>query len=402
MNATGALAIHYVASVRIPSERANAYQILVQCDALAAAGHHVTLVAPKRANSFALRDADIAAHYGLRAAPRLVRLFTLDWIDAVPPRFQRVPFLIQSATFAFSVKRWLARHPADVVYTRDQYSLALLARSGVPLVYEAHDLPRNPTARRALVRALGASLGIIAITHGLADDLAELGVERSRIEVLPDGFDPRRFAAMPTRADARSRLGIAQDARLVVYAGQFFAWKGVDTLVDAAARAPSLSVLLVGGRPDDRARIEARVRSTGAAHVRLHPPVEPSMVPQFLAAADVLVIPNSAKEPISARYTSPLKLFEALAAGRAVVASDLPSLREVLHEDNAVLVRPDDPEALARGLERAMQDVEGSSRRAERGRQDVQQWTWDARAVAIAAHARRWLAASRDTRGVGR
>lgn len=402
MNATPALAIHYVASVRIPSERANAYQILVQCDALAAAGHRVTLVVPRRANSFPLRDAEIAAYYGLRAAPQLVRLFTIDWIDAVPTRFQRVPFLIQSATFACSVKRWLARHPADLVYTRDQFSLALLARSGVPLVYEAHDLPQRPAARRELVRALGSSLGVVAITQGLADDLAALGVDRSRIEVLPDGFDPRRFADMPEKAAARANLGITADARLVVYAGQFFAWKGVDTLVDAAARAPRLTVLLVGGRPEDRARIEARVRASGASNVVLHPPVEPARVPTYLAAADVLAIPNSAKEPISARYTSPLKLFEALAAGRAIVASDLPSLREVLHDDNAVLVAPDDAAALARGLERAIDDADGSARRVARGRADVQRRTWDARAAAIVEHARRWSAATATRRGAGR
>lgn len=399
MNATRALTIHYVASVRIPSERANAYQILVQCDALTAAGHHVTLVAPKRANSFTLPDAEMATHYGLRTAPNLERLFTIDWIDKVAPRFQRVPFLIQSATFAWSVRRWLARHPADVVYTRDQYSLALLARGGAPLIYEAHDLPQRPAARRELGRALRASLGVIAITRGLADDLVALGVERSRIEVLPDGFDPRRFATMPTRQAARERLGIDPAARVVVYAGQFFAWKGVDTLVDAAARAPALTVVLVGGRPDDRARIEARVRSVGATNVALHPPVEPARVPLYLAAADVIVIPNSAKEPISARYTSPLKLFEALAAGRAVVASDLPSLREVLHGDNAVLVPPDDADALARGLERAASDVEGSRRRVARGSADVAVHTWDARAAAIAAHARRWL---ETAVGVGR
>src|SRR5262249_13241169 len=70
--------------------------------------------------------------------------------------------------------------------------------------------------------------------------------------------------------------------------------------------------------------------------------------PRWLAAAAVLVLPNSRAEPISARYTSPLKLFEYMAAGRPIVASDLPSLREVLTGGrNAVLVPPDDPGALA-------------------------------------------------------
>src|SRR5688572_9990854 len=115
------MTLRYVANVRLPSERANAYQILAQVDALVAAGQPVEILAPRRANRFELADADIPAHFGLRRAPTITRLASLDLIEAVPPRFQRLPFVLQSLSFARSVRRRLARLPRGVVYSRDAW-----------------------------------------------------------------------------------------------------------------------------------------------------------------------------------------------------------------------------------------------------------------------------------------
>jgi len=107
-----------------------------------------------------------------------------------------------------------------------------------------------------------------------------------------------------------------------------------------------------------------------------------------LFAADALVLPNSAKAKISSHYTSPLKLFEYMASRRPIVASDLPSLREVLRDgENAVLVKPDNPRALAEGIERALSDAELAARIGRQAREDVEQYTWEKRAVNITTFA---------------
>lgn len=391
------LQIRYVANVRLPSERANSYQIFAQCDAFRALGAEVTVVAPRRRNTFGLGDAEVARHYGLRAAPSIVRLATLDLIDRVPTRLQRLPFVLQSATFAFAVRRHLARARGAVVYSRDPWSLALLARgSAPPLFFEAHDLPVRAAARRRLAAALQRAHGVVAITRGLAEDVLALGVPEARILVAPDGYDPARFRDLPEQGAARRSLGLDPARPLAVYTGHLFPWKGADVLVEAAARSRAFDAVLVGGRPADRARVAARIAALGARNVRLLEPVEPLAVPPYLAAADVLVLPNSATERISARYTSPLKLFEYLAVGRAIVASDLPSLREVLEDGgNAVLVQPDDAAALAAGVERCLRDRELAARIAARAAADAQRYTWDARAESILEFVRRRLAEDR-------
>lgn len=379
--------ILYVANVRLPSERANAAQILQQCDALLARGADVTILAPKRLNRFPLPDAEVPAYFGLRRAPPIERRFSLDVIDGVPARLQRLPFLVQSATFALAVRRRLAREREGVVYSRDPWTVALLARRGapdLPLFYEVHDLPQHPARRAQLLAALRRCRGVVAITRGLMDDVVAGGVAADSVRVLPDGYAPARFVGVPGREEARRRLALPLDRPLAVYTGHLFPWKGAHVLVEAAARDPSFDAVLVGGRPDDRRRIEALVAERRAENVRLVPPVPPGEVPAWLAAADVLVLPNSGAETISARYTSPLKLFEYLAAARPIVASDLPSLREVLtHDRNAILAAPDDPDALAAGIRAALADPPRSGRLAAAARADADRYTWDARADGI-------------------
>jgi glycosyltransferase involved in cell wall biosynthesis len=99
-----------------------------------------------------------------------------------------------------------------------------------------------------------------------------------------------------------------------------------------------------------------------------------------MAAADVLLLPNTARHASSARYTSPLKLFAYMTSGKPIVASDLPSLRDILNEQNAVLVAADDAQALAEGVVRALSI---GSRLAEQARHDVEPFTWDNRATRV-------------------
>ena len=112
--------------------------------------------------------------------------------------------------------------------------------------------------------------------------------------------------------------------------------------------------------------------------------VAPSEVPTWLAAADIAVLPNSGTSVIGSRYTSPLKLYEYLAAGCPIVASDVPAVREVVTDgETAVLVRPDDPEALGDGIAGLLAVPVLAQRIGALGRLWVQGSTWDARATAI-------------------
>jgi glycosyltransferase involved in cell wall biosynthesis len=358
------------ADTRFPIERANGLQTMATCQALASHGHEVTLVvrpdttAPPR---------DPFSFYGLPRAGRLR-------IDTIPRssgrRASRIRFLLSA------LKRATER-PGATVWTRDlglaAFLLQLPAARRPRVVYESHgvapivseELPRllgNPDlapSRRKLERLDAREQRVwrrapayVTITRALADDLAQRYGPRPNVFVVPDGasLDEAAQDRQPSEVEPNA----ADRAHAVAgYAGHLYPWKGVDVLVRAIALAPALHGLIVGGHPaeQDRGRVDALVAELGLAdRVQITGLVPFRDVRTRLRRATILVLPNSASA-ISERYTSPLKLFEYLALGRPIVASNLPAIREVLtHERTALLVPPDDPPALARALERLAAD----------------------------------------------
>ena len=387
----------YLANVRVPSEKAHVYQIFQMLDAFAAAGVEAELVYPARANLAGIERADPVTLYGLRRRPRwralpsldLVRLVTIDRPALNRPPLPALAFGLQSASYAALAAARVARRAPPVVYSRDWPVLAAVAALPPwrrrPLVWEAHDLPQTAASRLAVRRLLPRLLGIVAISGGLRDELQALGVPAERLLVAPDAVDPARFGGLPDRETARRRLGLPAGGRVVAYTGHLYPWKGAHTLARAARHLPpDVLVCIVGGTPADVTDFGAFLEQEGLTGVRRVGYVPPGDVPLWLAAADALALPNSGREAISARYTSPLKLFEYMAAGRPIVASDLPSLREVLTDGvDARLVPPDSPEALAAGLVEVLDDPALAARLAAAAAAAVAGRTWDARAGAV-------------------
>jgi glycosyltransferase involved in cell wall biosynthesis len=304
-------------------------------------------------------------------------------------------FGLQSLTFAAAAAAYVRKLAPPAVYSRDWPVLAAVAGVGAfvgrrgggpwPLFWEAHDLPQGRVARLALRRLLPLLRGVIPISDGLREELSALGLPPDALLVAPDAVDLDRFASLPTRSAARGALGLPLEARIVVYTGHLYRWKGAHTLALASRHLPpDVTVYVVGGTPADVTAFRAFVAEEALENVRVVGYVPPVEVPVWLVAADALALPNSAAEAISARYTSPLKLFEYMAAGRPIVASDLPSLKEVLADGvNARLVRPDDPVALAAGLAAVLADPAAGAALAEQATRDVAGRTWHARAAAV-------------------
>lgn len=386
-----------VANARLPSQRAQSLQVVQTSAAFARMGPDlaVELWHARRHPTPALPPGvDLFDYYGAAPGPRpLVRaLPCIDWIDRVPRSLQFVPARLQEWSFSRSAAR-AALGTQAVVYSRELEAARFLtqrigsARAFRGRVYwEVHRVPEGRLRGRWLLETLPRLHGLIAISGGVAEDLLELGVAPDRLCVEHDGFEAARFANLPSRAEARARLQVPADQPLVVYTGSLLEWKGVDVLVEAMAALPE-ALLLVAGGPDGEA-LRLKARAAALPNVRVHGFVEPQKVTDYLAAADVGVVPNRSHPAISARYTSPLKVFEAMAAGLPLVASDLPSLREILrHGHDAWLVEPDDPAALAAGLKRVLADPNLRTAMADRGRARSVEHTWDARAQRLL----RWM-----------
>jgi glycosyltransferase involved in cell wall biosynthesis len=267
----------------------------------------------------------------------------------------------------------------------------------VPLIYEAHTVAAVFAEEQArLYGADGAASksklarldarerrvcrdahGVVAITDALLQALESRHGKIDRSCVIPDGS---RVAAEPPAFEG------PHSPPSVYYVGQLYPWKGVDVLVEAMRYVPGAELTIVGGLPPepDLDRLKAlAARLFLGDRVRFRGFVPPPELPAERAKADLFVIPLL--DSTTARlFTSPLKLFEAMASGRPVVASDLPSIREVLtHEKNALLVSPGDARALAGAIERLLRDRDLSLRLAARAFEDVKAYSWDRRSEAI-------------------
>jgi glycosyltransferase involved in cell wall biosynthesis len=384
--------ITYFTDIRFPLERANGVQTMETCHALARRGHQVRLVVRPDSASPAR---DPFAYYGLDPVPELA----IDRVRVAGP-----PLVRRMAYVAASVGRAVRPSRTDVLLTRDLSIAALLlrlpARAQPPIVYESHgfspavseDLPQMlshaaaPTAakRRRLHarehRVWARADGYITITATLARELEGRFGPRPGLAVVPDGT---RVADVPDAGLRRDATG----GRVVGYAGHLYPWKGPDVLIAALERLPGVRALVIGGLAGepDLGRLRALADRTVPGRVEFAGQVDPPRVAALLRQADVLALPNTPGR-VSAAYTSPLKLFEYLASGRPIVASDLPALREVLRPDeNAVLVEAGDAGALAAGVARVLGDAKFAARLAARARDDVRDWTWDKRAERIEA-----------------
>jgi glycosyltransferase involved in cell wall biosynthesis len=372
----------YIANARIPTEKAHGLQIMKMCEAFGLAGVDLTLVLPGRTNTKELNAVNPFEYYQVGNNFKIKTLNSFDPVFLIGRR-SGLYIKFQTLFFIFSLfvqLLFLKNKSEYIFYVRDEQLLPLLHLFSDRVVWEAHDLPQNRKLRLSWWRRC---YRMVAISRGLKKVLVDLGLPAEKILVAPDAVDLAEFA-LPnlTLEQARQQLSLSLTKKLIVYTGHLYPWKGAEVLVNASRflSADDL-IILVGGTDTDVARF--RKKSQHWSNVLIIGPKPHQEIPVYLKAADVLVLPNSAKSEISRTYTSPLKLFEYMAAGRPVVASDLPSLREVLNEKNCVFCQADNPESLAEAVDLVLKNKEHANQIAEQSFLDSKKYTWGNRAENI-------------------
>lgn len=394
MSEPSVLPLALIANARMPSQRAQSLQILQVAAAFARAGAATTLLHARRFPTPSLPPGvDLFEYYALGPGPRptVTAIPCTDWIDRVPTRMQYLPARLQELTFARNAAKQIqnANVQGRVLSREAESARSLLSGSKAhPNVYiEVHRVPGGKTRKRWLLEAAAGARGVIAISGGVRDDMVELGVPSADILVEHDGFEAGH-EPIAKRA-ARAKLGLDQDRKVVVYTGGLLDWKGVDLVVDAAAKLPDVHFVIAGGMDRDverlRERYQQNLQSGAPENVRLEGFVAPAEVRHYLAAADLGLVPNRSKPAISAKYTSPLKVFEAMEAGLPLVVSDLPSLRDILSDDEAGFFAADDGDALESAIRLALSKDERLSQMSERMKERSKNHSWDARAKRILA-----------------
>jgi glycosyltransferase involved in cell wall biosynthesis len=363
--------ILYVSLSYVPSRRASSVHVMRMCAAFARAGHRVRLVA-KRSHEPTAHNLDDFAFYGVEPS------FSLDKVVYPARRGGAI-------VFAGGLLDILLRHrrEVDLVYARDVLGAAIAVELRLPTVLELHEVPQHPLIRVLVRRLVGhrSLRGLVAISRALLEDLRAEGMvaRHGRTVVAHDAADPVPIVERD-RSFPGPRIG---------YIGNLYPGRGVELIFELAARSPNLEFEVIGGSIDDLKRWRSRPQPPNLHLLGFAPP-------SSLAAAyqrfDVVLMPYARQGVRAAqvgsdtsRWASPMKMFEYMASGIPIVASDLPVLQEVLrHEHNSLIAAAGDVTAWQRAIQRLLDDRPFAQRLAQQARADLEaSYTWDARARSI-------------------
>lgn len=361
----------YIANIRLPTEKAHGIQIMKMCEAFAGQGIDVKLLVPRRRNDL---YADPFEFY------KTEKIFKLTWIpclDFVNFDVAGIGFALSTLTFLIAAKLYLLFRSYDILYTREKLTGLFFRKT----IFELHSLPEKMSGIYKFL--LRRASRMIVLTSFTKAHLERAGFITERIAVMPDAVDIDEFNPDISKEEARMKLGLPVGKKIILYTGSFFLykWKGGDLLPAAAEfLSDDYLFLLVGGHPWE---IEKMNKSLKLKNTLLIPYVRHEVIPYYLKAADILVLPNRSGSAASEMYTSPLKLFEYMASGRPIIASDIPSLREILTEGEAVFFNPDDAKDLARAVSNIAGDEKMQEQLSRFAYSKVSQYTWNKRAGKI-------------------
>ena len=374
--------IVYITNQRMPTDKAHGIQIAKMCEAFTNLGVNVDLIAPFRISDV---KEDFFDYYSVKKSFRFKKIFSPDFY--LPGILDKAAFVVKNFISALVLAVYALFLKPDIIYSRDEPVVFLLSffMKSHKLVFEAHKFPRSRTFFYR--RFKKKNLKIVTISRGLESKFVELGFKPENIFVAPDGVDIEQFDIDGTKDEFRKKLDLPQDKKIILYAGHLFDWKGVDTLFSAAEYLDrDRLIVVVGGTEADLKKHKLKLNDHQFKNrIRMLGHKTHKLIPLFLKAADVLVLPNSGKEVVSRSFTSPLKLFEYMASKRPIVASDLLSIREILDENSAILVKPDDPASLAEGIEKALRDNVLGDKISHNAFEKIRRYSWSNRARDIFA-----------------
>ena len=359
----------YLAHTQIPSNVASSIHVMRMCHAFSNVGHDVTLLCPTAEDRNTKEDP--FEFYGVRANFKIQRLPSTN-------------SFVHRSMGTHRWVRWTTRmQPFDAIYARCQglhtFKLHKLRK---PFIIECHLLHQTPKFAQLLENP--NLQAIVTISKQLANDYQKhYGLAKQRILLARDGADDLK-PCVPRELPGRNgtRCG---------YVGNLYPGKGVELILPLARRCPHVDFHVFGGQPDEVEYWQKATGTTDPQNLFFHGAIPPHATDAARIACDILLAPY---QPVVqgrggdvdiARWMSPLKLFEYMAAGRTVVASDLPVLREFLNDGkNALLCPPTDVDAWETRINWAATHRRQASEIAQRAKQEFQtKYSWQSRAQRI-------------------
>ncbi|NKB61329.1 MAG: glycosyltransferase [Gammaproteobacteria bacterium] len=364
----------YVANCNLPNHFAHAVQIMKNAQAWHRNSEDFQFVSNLTLSNWCKANHDeINQFYGI-SDPFPMKFY--PFMDITGKSWS--PF---SETYYKKAAHYLKTWGAELVFTRTfvlpKYSLDF----DIPTLVETHGPPGNSKEKDELYERLSEDnfLGIVTISDTLRDMYIEYGLPADKVLVAPDGADLSMFSNPRSRKQAREFLNYPTDGKYVLYVGHLYGDRGIQNILDTAEFFPDVTFLFVGGHPGDVKNWREKLRLSGLKNAEFVGFVQNREVNNYLWMADLLLMPYSQSCP-TAKWMSPLKMFEYMASGRTIIASDLDAIKNVLnHGKDAWLVEADNSDSLKAGIDQLLRDEKLAEQLSSESHKRVQQYSWEAR-----------------------
>lgn len=380
--------IAMISSERFPHHNTNTQQVIKNINGLHQIGMDVELIIPGNIQSFFNPKyhlaKEISKYYNVSNDLKIKVLKTVPTSSLKLEKFFHS--LVATIAVVFSSKY-------DLVYSRNKFSVLIAFFLGKKVMFETYR--RLGDERPRIMKWAGKKaksdqfVGMVLHSNVAAESMLRAGFPKEKLLVLHNGVDNSDMLPILSKMEARQKLNLDLNAKYVVYTGNMQKNKCIESLVDIAAFLPNIIFLLVGGKLEDIERLTTYCAAKKVKNVVLVERLPINEVSPYLYAADALIIP-----PVSApmekfgRTVLPFKLFPYLAAGRPIVAPNLADMRELLrHEENGILVTPDDAAQNAEAIRALFSDEKMQAQLAESAAETSRSLTWEARAEKF----RNWL-----------
>lgn len=355
----------YVSRVTLPSKSASSIHLMKICDELYSIfdGSFRVIV-----NSCDVNDEELCKIYGTDNI--IVHSLELDLNSKLYPYY-----------FAIKVAEFVRKNKIQMIITRDPLTALVMTIMNRNVVLDLHGDLRHLCGRvyhlfkiPRLIRK--PNLNIVTISHGLKEFyLNKYNIAYDKAVVLPDGVTLENF-------DNIENNSWRNNEKLVIgYIGKFSIGKGIDTVIKVAKRCPQYRFVLCGGT---KGEAETETGISIPDNIEFRGYVQNAEIPLIMKEMSVMLLPNKSNQNCNGEqigsFTSPLKMFEYMASGSIIIASNIPVLKEILNEKNCYFAQEDSIEEWVEMLKYIDLNRDEASSIASQAQEDVKKYTWNCRA----------------------
>jgi len=397
--------IAIICSGHIPSQWAHSITTAKMADAFHKLSHHVELLAVERFMEGRQKKIvkDVHELYGISRDIKIVY-----FRDNSPFYFQEVRpcgcalRLVQKVTrnrlsYILDPERKISRYckdnEMDFSYCRSYRIVRYNIENQLSTIMESHTPHiKHPDLQRVIKLSCSRYFkGLVTISEILKQNFIRAGVPKEKILVLQDGVDVESFQNLPSQPEIREMLNLPSDKKLVIYCGSLFPDKGIEHILLVAKNLMDVMFILVGGREGHIRMWRNYVNSRQISNVEFTGFVENSRVPLYLKAADALIMPYKTEQKtriMDIHTTSPLKLFEYMAAKKPIISTNIPAIsRTIKHGVDGLLAEPNDIGELAHLVEVVLEDKKLAENLSHNAYEKVQEYDWKKRCEMILQYA---------------